>query len=102
MTAQDPNDDPVTGASAAGTDSDGDPIAPEDQVAGTDTVTALTQEPGVLVTKLASPADVLPVAGETITYTITVENTGNVTLMSYCQIWCFGIVMRRPDLGLMA
>ena len=23
-------------------------------------------------------------------------------LASYCQIWCFGIVMRRPDLELMA
>ena len=22
--------------------------------------------------------------------------------LSYCQIWCFGIVRRRPDLGLMA
>lgn len=24
-----------------------------------------------------------------------------ITEMSYCQIWCFGIVMRRPDLDLM-
>ncbi|WP_296473636.1 SdrD B-like domain-containing protein, partial [Roseinatronobacter sp.] len=67
--------------SAAGTDATGAPVDPADQVPGTPTMTALTQEPGVLVTKLASPADVLPVAGETITYTITVENTGNVTLM---------------------
>ena len=28
--------------------------------------------------------------------------TQTVLPWSYCQIWCFGIVTRRPDLGLMA
>ena len=26
----------------------------------------------------------------------------HISPLSYCQIWCFGIVTRRPDLGLMA
>ncbi|MDP2079346.1 SdrD B-like domain-containing protein, partial [Pseudotabrizicola sp.] len=36
--------------------------------------------PAISVTKTATPIDLIPVAGDSITYTITVENMGNVTL----------------------
>ena len=38
------------------------------------------QLPSIAITKTADVTDTLPMVGEDITYTITVENTGNVTL----------------------
>jgi len=76
----------VNTASAAGTTPN------EQQVSGSDgeTVTAV-QSPGLLVTKTASPATYSTV-GEVITYTIVVENTGNVTLS--------GVAVTDPLTGL--
>ena len=64
----------VNTASASGTDPNEDPITDDDS----ETVTG-ELSPGILVTKTASPATFSAV-GDVITYTIVVENTGNVTL----------------------
>jgi uncharacterized repeat protein (TIGR01451 family) len=61
-------------ATASGTDPSGTPISDD----GESTITA-TANPGLTVTKSASPASITR-AGQTVTFTITASNTGNVTL----------------------
>ena len=76
-TASSPNlTDDVTDRSDDGDDDDGD--TDDDQ-----TITPLDQSPGINVTKVATVAqgtDSLTNLGDTITYTITIENIGDVTL----------------------
>ncbi|NLN93066.1 MAG: DUF11 domain-containing protein, partial [Candidatus Hydrogenedens sp.] len=61
-------------ATATAKDPDGNPVDDDD----TETLT-VTKAPAIEVTKIADHPT-LPVAGTTINYTITVTNTGNVTL----------------------
>ncbi|MCA1800652.1 MAG: DUF11 domain-containing protein, partial [Actinobacteria bacterium] len=61
-------------ASAAGEDTNGDPVSDNDST----TVNA-AQNPQITVTKTANPATYSAV-GDVIDYTIVVENTGNVTV----------------------
>ncbi|MCA1800587.1 MAG: DUF11 domain-containing protein [Actinobacteria bacterium] len=61
-------------ASAAGEDTNGDPVSDNDSA----TVNA-AQNPQITVTKIANPLTYNAV-GDVIDYTIVVENTGNVTL----------------------
>ena len=68
--------DDVSDRSDDGDDNDGD--TDDDQ-----TITPLDQSPGISVTKVATVAqgtDSLTNLGDLITYTITIENTGDVTL----------------------
>ena len=76
-TGQDPNGVPVEDQS-----SDPNPLDPNDPNYDPDcpdcTFTELPQEPGIAITKTADPKTYAE--GDLITYTIVVENTGNVTL----------------------
>ena len=78
-TASSPNQtDDVNDRSDDGDDDDGD--TDDDQ-----TITQLDQSPNITVTKVATVdkgADNLTNLGDSITYTITIENTGDVTLSS--------------------
>jgi len=64
----------VNTASAAGVGPNEEPVSGSDSA----TVTG-SQQPGLLVTKTASPA-IYSAVNDVITYTIVVENTGNVTV----------------------
>jgi uncharacterized repeat protein (TIGR01451 family) len=61
-------------ATVSGDDPEGDPINEDD-----DDIQGLDQMPSIAVSKTANPGT-YAVIGQTITYTIIVENTGNVTL----------------------
>ena len=93
-TGKDPNNTDVTDTSDAGTNPDGTPVTtPGDEDTDGDasngddndpTGTTLVQNPALTVEKRAAITDNAPLGvtglGDEITYTITVENTGDVTL----------------------
>jgi gliding motility-associated-like protein/uncharacterized repeat protein (TIGR01451 family) len=76
----------VNTATASGTAPDGSTVDDSDQ----ETVTAI-QSPAIAITKTADPAT-YDAVGQTITYTLVVTNTGNVTLT--------GITVTDPLTGL--
>ena len=79
----------VNTASAGGTGPDGDPLDPVE-----DTITTpVDQDPALTLAKAADPTNYTAV-GEVVTYTFTVENTGNVTLT--------GVAVSDPLPGLSA
>ena len=77
VTVDDPDDNSITvESSASGNTTTG-------AGGGTGTSTTLSPSPGLTVTKTADNTSINPAsAGDTISYTITVKNTGNVTFTS--------------------